>query len=416
MATTPTNLPVPSESPHDLKFNAGKIDEFVTSMGWTYTDRFGKKHYTIEGINYLAQQAMAAFGYVILTGKTFTTGATINNPNEVLLNTADGEYYKWTGSFAGGPKVVPENSTPASTGGIGPGAWIGVGDSSLRAALAQNKGSSLVGYGDRTVEDKLNERKSPFDFEAIGNGEYDDTLALQKFIDETDGDLDLAGGTFLISKNYALAIQYPNEADFSDGTYNYSPCLALVGKKGIKIHNGTLLVKTHGLDALSLIACEHVTVDLTIKGPGVFPAIDTTTGYAEKGEARFGYDSALVLAPNNALDTSAYTGGAYAGVTGQFPKYNADGSQASGWQNTWGKFLGGNIGSWACGVKVQRACRGILINDCDISGFNFGAVGIGIRNTAAAYGASDYTTDADVPDGVMVINTRIRKCYMNRHG
>ncbi|MFB4511914.1 hypothetical protein ACE3I5_12260, partial [Enterobacter hormaechei subsp. steigerwaltii] len=71
MATTPTNLPVPSESPRDLKFNAGKIDEFVTSMGWTYTDRFGNQHYTVEGINYLSQQAMAAFGYVILTGKTF---------------------------------------------------------------------------------------------------------------------------------------------------------------------------------------------------------------------------------------------------------------------------------------------------------------------------------------------------------
>lgn len=145
MATTPTNLPVPSESPIDLKFNAGKIDEFVTSMGWTYTDRFGQKHYTIEGINYLAQQAMAAFGYVILTGKTFTTGATINNPNEVLLNTADGEYYKWTGSFASGPKVVPENSTPAGTGGIAPGAWIGVGDASLRAALAATSGAGLVG-------------------------------------------------------------------------------------------------------------------------------------------------------------------------------------------------------------------------------------------------------------------------------
>ncbi|MDV1945947.1 tail fiber/spike domain-containing protein, partial [Enterobacter kobei] len=106
MATTPTQNSVPSESPIDLKFNAGKIDEYVTSMGWTYTDRFGQKHYTIEGNNYLAQQAMAAFGYVILTGKTFTTGATINNPNEVLLNTVDGEYYKWTGSFASGPKVV----------------------------------------------------------------------------------------------------------------------------------------------------------------------------------------------------------------------------------------------------------------------------------------------------------------------
>ena len=145
MATQPTQDAVPSESPRDLKFNAGKIDEFVTSMGWTYTDRFGVKHYTIEGMNYLSQQAMAAYGYVILTGKTFTTGATINNPNEVLLNTADGEYYKWTGSFASGPKVVPANSTPASTGGIAPGAWIGVGDSSLRAALAATGGAGLVG-------------------------------------------------------------------------------------------------------------------------------------------------------------------------------------------------------------------------------------------------------------------------------
>lgn len=151
MATTPTQNSVPSESPIDLKFNAGKIDEYVTSMGWTYTDRFGQKHYTIEGNNYLAQQAMAAFGYVILTGKTFTTGATINNPNEVLLNTVDGEYYKWTGSFASGPKVVPENSTPAGTGGIGPGAWIGVGDASLRSALAASTGSTLIGHEGHTV-------------------------------------------------------------------------------------------------------------------------------------------------------------------------------------------------------------------------------------------------------------------------
>ncbi|MCK6958252.1 hypothetical protein L8Q53_07770 [Enterobacter kobei] len=145
MATQPTQDAVPSESPRDLKFNAGKIDEFVTSMGWTYTDRFGVKHYTIEGMNYLSQQAMAAYGYVILTGKTFTTGATINNPNEVLLNTADGEYYKWTGSFASGPKVVPANSAPASTGGIAPGAWLGLGDASLRAALAEPDGQKYIG-------------------------------------------------------------------------------------------------------------------------------------------------------------------------------------------------------------------------------------------------------------------------------
>ncbi|EOZ7558812.1 hypothetical protein ABFP20_002141 [Enterobacter hormaechei] len=146
MATTPTNNPVPSESPADLKYNAGKIDEFVTSMGWTYTDRFGNQHYTVEGINYLSQQAMAAFGYVILTGKTFTTGATINEPNEVLLNTADGEYYKWTGSFLSGPKVVPANSTPENTGGIGPGAWLSVGDTTARQYVDMRTNTFNVEY------------------------------------------------------------------------------------------------------------------------------------------------------------------------------------------------------------------------------------------------------------------------------
>ncbi|EPC9992663.1 hypothetical protein ACR30C_000704 [Enterobacter ludwigii] len=188
MATTPTNRPVPSESPIDLKFNAGKIDEFVTSMGWTYTDRFGVKHYTIEGINYLAQQAMASFGYVILTGKTFTTGATLTNPNEVLLNEADGEYYKWTGSFASGSKVVPENSTPESTGGIGPGVWIGVGDASLRAALAGPEGASMVGLSQGgNVQDAI----SYVTPEMMGaartyNAAVDDTPFVQAAIDEAE--------------------------------------------------------------------------------------------------------------------------------------------------------------------------------------------------------------------------------------
>lgn len=144
MATQPTNLPVPSESARDLKFNAGKIDEFVTSSGWTYTDRFGNKHYTIEGINYLAQQVMNSFGYITLTGVSFTTGATITKPNEVLFNETNNEYYKWTGSFASGPKVVPANSTPESTGGIGAGAWLGVGDSTTRQWTGDN--FRLTGY------------------------------------------------------------------------------------------------------------------------------------------------------------------------------------------------------------------------------------------------------------------------------
>lgn len=45
MATIPTNLPVPSKTPRDLKFNAGRIDEFVASLANQYVERFGNAHY-----------------------------------------------------------------------------------------------------------------------------------------------------------------------------------------------------------------------------------------------------------------------------------------------------------------------------------------------------------------------------------
>lgn len=127
MATQPTNLPVPSESPRDLKFNAGKIDEFVTSIEREYEDRFGNKHYTIEGLRWIAQQAISEFGYITLD--SFEDGNTLTLPNQVLRLEATGEYYRWDGAL---PKEVPAGSTPESTGGVGEGAWLSIGDASLR--------------------------------------------------------------------------------------------------------------------------------------------------------------------------------------------------------------------------------------------------------------------------------------------
>lgn len=130
MTTQPTNLPVPSESPRDLKFNAGKIDEFVTSQEHTYTDRFGVQHWTISGIEYTASEAISKFGYITLD--SFEDGNTLTLPNQVLRLEETGEYYRWDGGF---PKDVQAGSTPESTGGIGIGAWIGVGDASLRTDI-----------------------------------------------------------------------------------------------------------------------------------------------------------------------------------------------------------------------------------------------------------------------------------------
>ncbi|EHC1064006.1 phage tail protein [Salmonella enterica subsp. enterica serovar Chomedey] len=140
MSTTPTNTPVPSEAPQDLKFNAGKIDEFVTSESSEYIDRLGGKHRTIAGINYAANQAISNYGYI--TKDSFEDGSTISLANECLRWKSNGEYYRWDGTL---PKVVPPASTPDSTGGIGEGKWIGVGDASLRSNLAADDGYQLIG-------------------------------------------------------------------------------------------------------------------------------------------------------------------------------------------------------------------------------------------------------------------------------
>lgn len=140
MATIPTSLPIPSEDPRDLKFNAGKFDEVISGDAHYYTDRFGVQRWTIAGMQYTASQAIAQYGYI--TVDSFQAGATLTLPNQVLRDTSTGEYYRWGGAF---PKTVPASSTPSSTGGVGPGAWLSVGDATLRGNLAAVDGYKLLG-------------------------------------------------------------------------------------------------------------------------------------------------------------------------------------------------------------------------------------------------------------------------------
>lgn len=150
MATTPTNKPIPSEDPRDLKFNAGKIDEVVNSDAHYYTDRFGVRRWTIAGFQYTAEEAIRNYGYI--TMDSFEGGATLTLPNQVLRYEANGEYYRWDGEF---PKTVPAGSTPDSTGEVKLGAWVSVGDASLRGDLSSSTGSSLIKHGESTVDEVL---------------------------------------------------------------------------------------------------------------------------------------------------------------------------------------------------------------------------------------------------------------------
>lgn len=87
--------------------------------------------------------------YVTLPG-SFDTGVTVNAKNELVVFT-DGKY-RWDGEF---PKVVPAGSTPDSTGEVKQGAWVSVGDASLRGDLEKPTGAGVIGVAPgRTQADK----------------------------------------------------------------------------------------------------------------------------------------------------------------------------------------------------------------------------------------------------------------------
>ena len=181
MATTPTNNPIPSEDPRDLKFNAGKIDEVVTSDAHYYTDRFGVRRWTIAGFQYTAEEAIRNYGYI--TMDSFEDGATLTLPNQILRYEATGEYYRWDGEF---PKIVSSGSTPENAGGIGLGAWVSVGDASLRSELAGENGVNLVnGAAKQSDLNDLNTLIESRDY-----AKYTKAAELAKLLS--------AGGTFVI--------------------------------------------------------------------------------------------------------------------------------------------------------------------------------------------------------------------------
>ncbi|HDC4319369.1 TPA: hypothetical protein O8L55_003273 [Enterobacter cloacae] len=226
MATTPTQNSVPSESPRDLKFNAGKIDEFVTSLVNTYVDRFGNEHYTIEGLRWLAQQAIAQYGWILID--SFQDGADITLPNQALRDEDTGEYYRWDGAL---PKHVDAGSTPSSSGGVGVGAWVGIGDASLRAMLATSAGAGMIGaldsdgnattvqgaighYRAYTVKERLDEEISVASIAGVDpTGATDSTAALQDFFDTlpNGSEVYFPAGTYkitgLVIKNHSLKIR-----------------------------------------------------------------------------------------------------------------------------------------------------------------------------------------------------------------
>ena len=79
--------------------------------------------------------------YVKVKDFTFSTGYTITDQKQCLLNLADNKYYQWFGAL---PKVVPASSTLATAGGIGELLWVDRTDLMLRQILSGSHGDANV--------------------------------------------------------------------------------------------------------------------------------------------------------------------------------------------------------------------------------------------------------------------------------
>lgn len=121
MTTYNTGNPIGSTDARDRSDNSENLDLAVNSLSQTFVDRFGVTRDTLEGIYQKSAYYRAG---------TFDAGYTLTNNRQTL---AYGNIeYSWSGSF---PKVVAAGATPATSGGIGAGAWVDRTDVALRGDI-----------------------------------------------------------------------------------------------------------------------------------------------------------------------------------------------------------------------------------------------------------------------------------------
>ncbi|QXX82973.1 hypothetical protein J6836_00835 [Providencia sp. R33] len=164
MTTYNTGNKVGSAAAKDLFDNSENFDKaindreseiWVDRLGVERVSLFGaekKNERLVEKFRIESEQALLAAGYA--PAGTFQEGAEVVSRNGTVLwklPDGDGDHYRWDGDL---PKQVPAGSTPQSTGGVGKGAWVSVGDASLRCDLSKGDGS-LIGIGTGTLSDAL---------------------------------------------------------------------------------------------------------------------------------------------------------------------------------------------------------------------------------------------------------------------
>lgn len=108
------------------------------------------------------RRSYAEAGLNLVAG-SFEEGGILTSASDVLLHKASGIAYSWSGVF---PKVVAASSTPATSGGVGAGAWVDRTQDTIRSEL-NNK---LKSESDDIGSDDLSYYKKAAQTNTYGGG------------------------------------------------------------------------------------------------------------------------------------------------------------------------------------------------------------------------------------------------------
>lgn len=104
------------------------------------------------------RRSLAEAGLTLVDG-SFEEGADVTSGTDAIWYMAGAQCYTWGSP---GSKAVPARSTPATTGGVGLGAWVSVGDASLRSDLLTTAGAEIVYNGLTSIFYQLKVKLSRF--------------------------------------------------------------------------------------------------------------------------------------------------------------------------------------------------------------------------------------------------------------
>ena len=203
------------------------------------------------------RRSLVEAGLTLVDG-SFEEGATANSKTDAVWHIAGGQCYTWDAAF---PKTVPAASTPETSGGVDSGAWVSVGDASLRSDLSSTgvgRGASLIGTTDGSnVQEALDD---------INNSIYQDPLTKWHL----GGTLKIKQGVYDVTS--ALVLDY--------GNYD----AAFIGSPGVRAHyEGDNMAET-------IFNCQVADFNMKMLGDSTFTsqrvhAYDSVGGFTLKGSS-----------------------------------------------------------------------------------------------------------------------------------